>query len=92
MVDIINLGHAEVFTADCLPSMKKKKDRVCLIWFPLTPRVVSANNQEKEKEHRIEQVWTYKFYKIKARGKYKTVPDFFYIVKNHFTFIFLGYS
>ena len=48
------------------------------------PRVVSANDQEKEKEHRIEQVRTYKFYKIKARGKYKTVPDFFYVVKNHF--------
>ena len=92
MVDIINSGHDKVFTADCLPSMKKKKDKVCSIWFPLTPRVVSANDQEKEKEHRIEQVRAYKFYKIKARGKYETVPDFFYVVKNHFTFIFLGYS
>ena len=49
MVNITNFGHDEVFIADCLLSMKKKKDKVCSIWFPLTPRVVSANDQKKEK-------------------------------------------
>ena len=72
MVDIINFGHDEVFTADCLQTMKKRKDKVCSIQFPRMPLVVSAYDQEKEKEHRMEQAWTDKFYKIKARGKYET--------------------
>ena len=63
MVDVTNFGHDEVFIADCLLSMKKKKDKVYSIQFLLTPRVVSANNQEKEKEHWMEQARTDKFYK-----------------------------
>ena len=49
IVEITNSGQDEDFTADCLPSMKKKKDKVCSIWIPLTPRVVSANDQKERK-------------------------------------------
>ena len=31
----------------------------------------------------MEQARTDKFYELKACTKYKTVPDFFYVVKNH---------
>ena len=52
MVDITNFGQEEVFIADCLLIVKKKKkDKVCSILFPLKPRVVSTNDQKKEKKN-----------------------------------------
>ena len=62
MVDITNFGQDEDFTADCLLIMNRKKTNFVRFSSRWRHGLYPRTTRKKEKEQRIEQVWTYKFY------------------------------
>ena len=64
--------------------MKRKKTWVDSILFSLAQRVASESDQGNKKSNGWNKLGRTNSMKLKACTKYKTVPDFFYIIKNHF--------